>query len=91
MFKEDILTLELANGQRIPNVTTPINGPPKALETVAPACLRRHTSTVLPQFYQAFEAVWLVVELYCKSVFKLTKHRWFSLRFIHPEVIMLVY
>ena len=44
-----VLTLELANGQKIPNVNTPSKGPPKTPVMVAVACFKKHTSTALPQ------------------------------------------
>ena len=40
----DRLTLELANGQRIPNVNRPSKGPPMMPNILIAACIKKHIS-----------------------------------------------
>lgn len=46
-FNEDRLTLELANGQRIPKVNKPSKGPPMIPNILTAACRKKHMSLKL--------------------------------------------
>ena len=47
----DRLTLELANGQRTPNVNRPSKGPPIMPNILIAACIKKHISLKLQGYF----------------------------------------